>query len=185
MAADPAVSSVAGSPLWVRTRKWPDAPHWEFLGQRLGTDAAGTWVGVPSGTLICKPGKQFVAWCDHVVLVPATAGYLATLYGDDADRPVDCYVDITTPPVWNEEGSEVRLVDLDLDVIRATDGTVVIDDEDEFAQHQVQFGYPAAVIAAARRECDAVFGAVQARTKPFDGSHRAWIEALRARLQQP
>ena len=34
------------------------------------------------------------------------------------------------------------MVDLDLDVIRMRDGGI-LDDEDEFAEHQVRYGYPA------------------------------------------
>ena len=50
------------------------------------------------------------------------------------------YVDITTPPVW--DGTVLRAVDLDLDVVRGNTGRVWVDDEDEFADHRVRFGYP-------------------------------------------
>ncbi|WP_180935649.1 DUF402 domain-containing protein [Nocardioides ungokensis] len=36
----------------------------------------------------------------------------------------------------------LRAVDLDLDVVRGRTGRVWIDDEDEFAEHRVRFGYP-------------------------------------------
>lgn len=161
------------------TRKWPDEPHWEFDAVRLGVDGLGHWVGVPKGTWLSKPGKGFTAWADHVVLLPHDAWWVATLYGDDLDRPVDYYVDVTTRCVWTEDGSEVRCVDLDLDVIRETDGRTWIDDEDEFAEHQIAFGYPAEVIAGARRGCEEVHAAVQAGAAPFDGTALRWIERLR------
>jgi hypothetical protein len=91
---------------------------------------------------------------------------------------VDFYVDMTTPCVWSEDGTEVRCVDLDLDVIRETDGRVWIDDEDEFAEHQVALGYPADVIAGARRSCDEVFAAMSAGQPPFDGVALRWLEKL-------
>ena len=67
----------------------------------------------------------------------------------------------------------LRAVDLDLDVIRLPDplppvesapwdvppagpGEVFVDDEDEFAEHQVLYGYPADVVAAAQASCDAL-----------------------------
>jgi uncharacterized protein len=164
----------------VLTRKWPDDPHWEFDAVRLGVDALGHWVGVPKGTWLSKPGKGFTAWADHVVLLPHDAWWVATIYGSDLDRPVDFYVDMTTPCSWSADGSEVRCVDLDLDVIQETDGRVWIDDEDEFAAHQVVLGYPAEVIAAAEASATEVFAAITAGRAPFDGSALRWIEKLRA-----
>jgi len=164
----------------VLTRKWRDDPHWEFDAVRLGVDALGHWVGVPRGTWLSKPDKGFTAWADHVVLLPHDAWWVATIYGDDLDRPVDFYVDMTTPCAWSADESEVRCVDLDLDVIRETDGRVWLDDEDEFAAHQVAFGYPAEVIAAAESSAEEILAAVTAQVAPFDGSAGRWIEKLRA-----
>ena len=164
----------------VQTRKWPDDPHWEFDAVRLGTDAVGHWVGVPRGTWISKPGKGFTAWCDHVVLIPHDGWWLATIYGDDPDRPVDVYVDIATPSTWADDGSWVKAVDLDLDVIQGPTGRVWVDDEDEFAEHQVRFGYPRDVIDAAVRSCDEILAAVSAKVAPFDGSAQRWLARLAA-----
>lgn len=163
------------------TRKWPDLPHWEFDAVHLGVDAHGHWVGVPSGTWLSRPDRGFHAWCDHVVLVPHDAWWLATMYGDDVERPVDVYVDITTPSEWSADGSSVRAVDLDLDVIRDPDGRVRIDDEDEFDEHQVSLGYPADLVASARTSCAEVMAAVTEEVGPFSGVHRDWIARLRSR----
>ena len=161
----------------VLTRKWPDLPHWEFDAVRLGVDGHGHWVGVPAGTWLSRPDRGFHAWCDHVVLVPHDAWWVATMYGDDADRPVDVYVDISTPSTWSE--GEVRTVDLDLDVIRDPDGTVWIDDEDEFAEHQVSLRYPADVVAAAEASCAEVLRAVTELNGAFSGVHLDWIARLK------
>ena len=40
--------------------------------------------------------------------------------------------------------------DLDLDVIRTGDGTVFVDDEDEFAEHRVSLAYPERWVDQAR-----------------------------------
>lgn len=161
------------------TRKWPDDPHWEFDAVRLGVDALGHWVGVPKGTWLSKPDKGFTAWADHVVLLPHDSWWVATIYGNDLDRPVDFYVDMTTPCTWSEDGSEVRCVDLDLDVIQETDGRIWLDDEDEFAVHQLSLGYPAEVIAAAEASAAEVFAAVTAGDPPFDGSAARWLAKVR------
>ncbi|MGY2874583.1 uncharacterized protein ACVW00_001773 [Marmoricola sp. URHA0025 HA25] len=164
----------------VLTRKWPDLPHWEFDALRLGADAHGYWLGVPEGTWLSRPERGFHAWCDHVVLVPYDAWWMATIYGDDADRPVDVYVDIATPSEWADDESWVRAVDLDLDVVKGPTGRIWVDDEDEFAEHQVSLGYPPEVIAAARASCDEVLAAVSGGAGPFGGAHRDWIARLSA-----
>lgn len=166
----------------VLTRKWPDAPHWEFDAIRLGVDAHGQWVGVPKGTWLSKPDKGFTATADHVVLLPHDDWWVATLYGADAERPMNTYVDMTTPCRWSDDESTVTCVDLDLDVIESVDGEVWIDDEDEFADHQVRFGYPADVIAGAERSCADVFAALSARSGAFDGVHLTWLARLRSKL---
>lgn len=166
----------------VLTRKWPDAPHWEFDALRLGVDAHGHWVGVPKGTWLSKPDKGFTATADHVVLIPHDDWWVATLYGHDDERPMDVYVDMTTPCSWSTDGTSVTCVDLDLDVIRSVDGDVWVDDEDEFAEHQVALGYPPEVITAAEASCAAVLAAVRARAGAFDGVHLDWLGRLRAKL---
>ncbi|MCZ4499574.1 MAG: hypothetical protein JWQ74_2127 [Marmoricola sp.] len=167
----------------VLTRKWPDSPHWEFDAIRLGVDMHGQWVGVPRGTWLSKPGKGFTAAADHVVLLPHDGWWVATLYGDDVERPMDVYVDMTTPCSWSEDQSTVTCVDLDLDVIRSVDGEVWVDDEDEFAEHQVLLGYPREVIAGARASCAEVLAEVTARSGAFDGTALEWLARLRHKLR--
>jgi protein associated with RNAse G/E len=110
-----------------------------------------------------------------------------------APADVPGYADVTTPAVW--EADVLRAVDLDLDVIRLPDplpvvesapwdvppagpGEVFVDDEDEFAEHQVLYGYPAEVVATARASCDALVPAVHAGLPPYDGTHQRWLAEL-------
>ena len=81
-------------------------------------------------------------------------------------------------------GTVVTAIDLDLDVVRLSDGEVFVDDEDEFAEHQVEFGYPAEVIAAARASGDRVHALVAGERAPYDGhgAHRGstcWLVLTR------
>ena len=89
---------------------------------------------------------------------------------------MEIYIDVTTPAAWH--GTFLRAVDLDLDVVRGFNGTVIIDDEDEFLEHQVAYGYPADVIAAARASADELKVAVSAGAAPYDGTHLAWLKEL-------
>jgi len=159
--------------------KWGDHPHWEFEGRFLGTDEHGDWIGIPGGTPFSRPGADYTAPVDQVGLVPAPGpeedrGWLATFHG--AGGPVRVYVDMTTPPVW--DGPVLRAVDLDLDVVQGPTGRVWVDDEDEFAEHRVRYGYPEEIARLAMRSCDRVRAAVTAGLAPYDGTSAGWFERL-------
>ncbi len=88
-------------------------------------------------------------------------------------RPRTHYVNIATPASW--PNGTLHFIDLDLDVIwRAASGEVILDDEDEFAIHQVRFGYPPDLIAQAWRTREEVCAMIAERAYPFDGSLHAW-----------
>jgi len=155
--------------------KWGDRPHWEFDGLFLGSDEHGDWIGFPAGTLMSRPGLEFRPPNDQVGVVPSGGrAWLATFHSPGGI--VLTYVDMTSVPVW--EGSVVRAVDLDLDVVKALDGSAYVDDEDEFTEHQVLFGYPAEVVAMAESARDEVFAAVTEQQAPFDGSSDRWLAVL-------
>ena len=164
--------------------KWGGRPHWEFDATYLGSDDHGDWLGIPAGTEMDRPGAHYVAPTNQVGLVPppgpdADRGWLATFH--DVGGPVRIYVDITTPPVW--DGAVVRAVDLDLDVVRGNAGRVWVDDEDEFAEHRVTFGYPDQVVAAALACCERVLALVTDEAAPYDGRAAAWLTHLDGMLR--
>jgi hypothetical protein len=155
--------------------KWGDRPHWEMDALYLGSDEYGDWVGFPTGTQMARPGFEFTTVNDQVGLVPRSSPWLATFHGPGGT--VLTYVDMTTVPLW--DGTVVRTVDLDLDVIERLDGTVFVDDEDEFEEHQVAYGYPPEVVALALESKESVLAAVSGLAAPFDGSARHWLDVLR------
>ena len=163
-------------------RKWGGRPHWEYDALRLGDDEHGTWIGAAAGTRLERPGAGFDALGSFVSLVPHDAPFVATFYDSvwaAAETGVDVYVDITTVPRW--DGDRVSMVDLDLDVVRGRTGRVWVDDEDEFADHRVRFGYPADVVRLAATSCDQVQAAVAAGAPPYDGVAPAtWFSRLAA-----
>jgi uncharacterized protein len=175
------MSLAPGDAVAVRMRKWGDRPHWQFDCLYLGDDEHGTWLGFPRGTHMTRPGAEYVSPTDQLGLVPAEGlpdaerGWLATFHAPGG--PLSVYVDVTAPPTW--AGSTVIAVDLDLDVVRELDGRVWVDDEDEFAEHQVLFGYPAPVISAARASADRLVPLLSRHHPPYDGSHVRWFEVLR------
>jgi uncharacterized protein len=163
--------------------KWGGRQHWEFDAVLLGSDEHGDWLGIEAGTLMVRPGAEYVAPVAQVGLAPAPGpdedrGWLATFHARGGQ--VQVYVDMTTPPVW--DGSTLTAVDLDLDVVRGNSGRVWVDDEDEFAEHRVRFGYPDDVVRLAMSSCDRVREAMLAGAAPYDGvTHLPWLERLAAR----
>jgi predicted RNA-binding protein associated with RNAse of E/G family len=170
------------SPLRVVATKWGGRPHWEFDALLLGADEHGTWAGVPHGTVISRPGARIVTDQLQVVLFPP-AGFVATFYDAAGQVPCQVYVDITTVPVLTDVTA--TSVDLDLDVILGVTGRVWVDDEDEFAEHRLRWGYPPSVVAGAIATCEAVEAALTARRPPYDGSHRPWLDVLRRLTLEP
>jgi hypothetical protein len=168
-----------GDPVRIEMSKWGGRPHWHIPARWLGSDRYGDWIGIPAGTRMVRPGREVLSPVDQVGLVPgrgpdAERASLSTFHAPGGDTWV--YVDMTTPPVW--DGPVVRAVDLDLDVIRLRSGDVVVDDEDEFAEHQVLLGYPPEIVEVAEASRDRVHDAVLAERPPYDGSHARWQQLL-------
>jgi hypothetical protein len=161
--------------------KWGRRPHWEYDAIRLGEDVHGVWLGVPAGTRLSRPGADFCSGSGFVVLVPPEAACAASFY--EPGSRVETYVDIATPAVW--DGSTLRLVDLDLDVVKGSTGRVWIEDEDEFADHRVRFEYPDHVVNMAVSSCAEVRLAVESGAPPYDGRTSAhWLDELRAAMMR-
>ena len=88
-------------------------------------------------------------------------------------QPIMHYVNIATPATWHD--GTLRFIDLDLDVIwRAQTNEIILDDEDEFALHQVRFGYPQELVAQAWQTSQEVREMMAQRVYPFDGSLLTW-----------
>lgn len=168
--------------------KWGDRPHWEYDGRLLGEDEHGRWVGAPAGTRVSRPGAGYDAPTDFVSLLAPGGAFVASFYrehpGARGFPAVELYVDITTVPAWDvdPDGSgTVRMVDLDLDVVRGHTGRVWVDDEDEFADHRTRFGYPAEIVHLATTTCERVHADVSAGRGPFAREvGRRWLSRLAA-----
>ena len=82
--------------------KYNGDEHWGFDAVVLGRDAQGLWLGVTGGTRVARPGLEFAAHGDFVVLVPDDAWWVATFNTAPGgkDHDIDVYVDITTPTTF-------------------------------------------------------------------------------------
>ena len=158
----------------VRFTKWGGVPHWRFVLERLGTDGYGLWLAGRTGITLRRGHEPPIQQPhDFVMLIPADGDWTACW---NAGIDIELYVDITTRPEVGVDA--VTMVDLDLDVIRRLDGTVAVLDEDEFAEHQVRYGYPAEIVVQARATTDAIVAALSAGAEPFSTVGTAWLDRL-------
>ncbi|MCP4966692.1 MAG: DUF402 domain-containing protein [bacterium] len=164
---------VTVAPVHIDERKWPDNPHWQFGAERLGEDEHGVWLYAPSDTIVRRgdePPRQVET--GFVIVVPRDTWWIAEFYWDHPLHSV--YVNIGTPPVWH--GDRMTQIDLDLDVVRTVDGTVEVLDEDEFADHQVRYGYPQDLIDRTVEATAVAVDLLVRGTEPFATVGQDWID---------
>ncbi|MDQ4110146.1 MAG: DUF402 domain-containing protein [Actinomycetota bacterium] len=167
----------AGHPVRVEFTKWGGRPHWSFTGLYLGEDEHGEWIGHPVGTEFARPGRGWIADWESVSLVPHhDAAHFPAFNRPNGKISSQIYVDMCTPPAWQD--STVTCIDLDLDVVKKFDGSVYIDDEDEFEHHQIEYGYPPEIISMTEDSAERVFLAVKESQAPYDTTPERWFEVL-------
>lgn len=165
-------------PIRVVYRKYDGSLHWHLELDRLGADEYGTWLGGPPGTRMQRGSEAPITLASaHVLLIPLAGEWTMACNAEPAST--ELYIDITTVPRWTAD-DQVEMVDLDLDVIRRFDGSAEIIDADEFAEHQVRYGYPPAMISSAERTASALLAAVTSRAEPFGQVCRDWLAKVPA-----
>ena len=153
-------------------RKFDGSLHWNYAVTRLGEDEHGVWVGAASGTETFKgTTRKGPVDSPHVLLLPRNAWWTACFNAEP--HRTEIYCDIATVPHWTDD--EVTMIDLDLDVIRRRTGKLILDDEDEFAAHQVKYAYPADVIAEAKASAEWLLAAVGQHAEPFGTRSHHWL----------
>ncbi|MCB4207650.1 DUF402 domain-containing protein [Arthrobacter sp. UM1] len=171
-----------GEPVIVRAWKYNGLAHYTVPGRYAGADEHGHWVRQPAGAFVARPGLGFFAGRPALCLVPHGSPWIATFHPrDSADGPDwHTYVDVsamlrahefsapTAQPGVRSRGFEVESFDMDLDVVASHTRGVFVDDEDEFLEHQRQFGYPASLVEAMEASAEAVSSAMLGNTPPFD-----------------
>jgi uncharacterized protein len=165
---------MTGRDIRVVYTKYDGSLHWHMTAQYLGADEHGIWVGAPGGRPIQRGAETPVILDEPwVQVVPDGKWWTATF--NAAPARTEIYCDIGTPPRWPSP-DEVTMADLDLDVIRRReDKQVLIVDQDEFAEHQVRYHYPAEVISQAEQAADWLFAAISANAEPFATRYLDWL----------
>ena len=180
-------TSPSGVPTGIELRytKWDGRLHWHFDLQPLGEDEHGLWLGAPVGCLLQRgdePPKESPV--GFAVLIPRRGCWTAYFnnpadsdaLGLPAGKLVEIYVDVTDEP--KRRGAVVHAIDLDLDVLRWRDGRVSLEDEDEFLEHQVNYGYPPDVIARVEETSRELLEQMRNRSEPFGNAADRWLDHL-------
>ena len=160
--------------------KHPDTLHWRHEPMiRLGQDDYGMWFGATTDTWfqkgdvpVPKNAHERGFFCTSPLVQLVVPGAWWTMIYNGEERDITHYVDIVTPAKITDE--EVLFTDLDLDVIRRQDGTVLLDDEDEFLEHSAALAYPEAWIDKARTTAAEVHLRLDSLDEPFDAACRMW-----------
>ncbi|MCW2878900.1 MAG: hypothetical protein JWQ95_3000 [Sphaerisporangium sp.] len=172
MSADAQGAGLTGVAVDVVYTKYDGSLHWHHTARLLGEDEHGVWTGCPAGSTGRRGSERPIVWRQPFVMVfPRDAWWTAVFNGHPSKTAIYC--DITTVPQWRD--GRVTMVDLDLDVIRMRDGRVLLDDEDEFAEHQVRYSYPGEVVTLAERSAAWLMAAVRDGMAAFSGVHESWL----------
>lgn len=166
-------------PVTVQFFKNPDIIHWGFEGVRLGEDEWGDWVALPAGSRRWKGPDEKGRTSSHAVLCAPRGEWWHLHYDGNSAREWSHFVDIVTPPVWVSP-NRYEMIDLDLDVAVTVDGEVVVEDEDEFAIHQVKYGYTDEMIAAACETTRNTADRLKRREEPFFEVATGWLAQVAA-----
>lgn len=157
--------------------KYDGSLHWHHMARYLGEDEHGIWIGAPAGSTT-RRGREPMIVVEQAMVGLFPHGRWWTAFFNARPARTEIYCDITTPPRWPDE-NEVTMVDLDLDVVRLrADQQVLLLDEDEFAEHQVRYRYPAEVIDAAEQAAAWLQQEINNGAEPFATAYRGWLDQV-------
>jgi hypothetical protein len=165
-----------GTARWARlieiwNLKWPRRKLSVAIGSYLGEDQYGHWVGQTKGAPWWSPdhSQSGVFTASFVLLIPHDAYWTACF--NSSDPLFD--VDIALPVQWNND--VIEIIDLELDVLRFTDGNVIVRDQEEFAQTRDSLNMPEAIAKQAESACAYMFSQLEQSAEPFGSVGDAWL----------
>ncbi|MGO2097065.1 MAG: DUF402 domain-containing protein [Candidatus Microbacterium stercoravium] len=176
-----------GTKTHINWRKWDGGPHWVHEVVYLGRDEWGSWFGQRPGWRSHRPGRDTLLRTSCVMLLPDPApgsdhGAEWILTVNAPPQRTRVYIDVAWEARWDRDSTEPTAIDMDLDVVRRTDQRgIYIDDEDEWEEHRVEYGYPLHVVNRLEIVTADLKQRVTARTAPFnEATTHPWFDVLEA-----
>jgi hypothetical protein len=160
----------------IRGFKWPHRRTAVAMACLLGEDEFGRWLGITKGSpwRAADHSRSGVFETSFVKVVPS--GTFWTACFNPIDSVID--VDIVLPVRWI--GDVLEEVDLELDILRSTDGSVRVRDREEFDRvRQVQC-MPGDIATRAEKTCARVHELVELRAEPFGHVGQVWLSRFLA-----
>ncbi len=154
-------------PVRIHSTKYDGSLHYQYEGRLVDQGEGYLRVVVEQGT-------SFVSYRERgVTLAAMTQIYFTDRWYNAfhnhepiGRRRMLTYCNVGTPA--RLEGDTIRWVDLDLDVIETQALGLIVDDEDEFADHRVRMAYPEDIIRHAEVARDELLVLGQSHAFPFD-----------------
>lgn len=159
--------------------KWDGSLHWHHTMEYLGEDDYGIWLGARAGSVSQRGSEPPITMNHAYIGLFAFGEPWWVAYFNAAPDHTELYCDVSTPPQWDDDKEEVTMADLDLDVVRERGSQqVLLLDEDEFAEHQVRYGYPREVIHHAERAAAWLQATIRAGEEPFRSTYEYWLSQV-------
>jgi protein associated with RNAse G/E len=144
--------------------KYDGSPRDEWPAQLVEERGTQLCVYVPAGTEELVRGHR-----RQVMEIPFTGLFWTDRWYNvwqlDQTEGVLFYANVATPCQF--DGSVLRWVDLDIDIVCYADGSIVVKDEDEFEEHTLRFAYPEDVVERALAVRDELLSLANAGAFPF------------------
>jgi uncharacterized protein len=155
----------------VQSLKWPNRLTGIAQTRYLGQDEYGIWLGIRRGDVFWLPDRSVGGTMvqTFVKLMPINS-YWTALFQD-----IEPYLDIDISYPVNWTGQTVQELDLELDILRYTDGRVVVRDQDDFAELTSDESVPREVIVNAESTCAKVLELLESDAEPFRTVGLAWL----------
>lgn len=154
---------------------WDGRPTRHVPLRPLTDDEHGSWYRWPAGAPETGPDGATVRHADDfLVLVPRHGAWVAR-FGDDGLS--DRHATVTTATATTGHG--ITAVELDLDVVRFTDGRVAVIDQDHFDRCRLAFGYPTELVEQAVWTTRSLYRALACEEGPFGPAGSDHLAALR------
>ncbi len=156
--------------IYVQTMKYNGDKHYSYPTLLLAQTHEVIALYGPPGRRLLHPGRSIDMALENPVIdfyfPDRHYNVFAGFYPDGSLRRYYC--NVALPPTL--EDGRLTWVDLDLDLIVGPDLSYTVDDEDEFAEHTVAWGYPPSLVETARGALAELMALVDARAFPFDGT---------------